>query len=83
MLKGFLYAELGDREEINCDGFIEEMADYFDVEEISEEEVREAVSDLIKEEYVLYGETDKKIVATIPDHLTPSKESKEGDTESK
>jgi len=80
MLKGFLYSELGGRDEINCDTFIEEMADYFNVEEISEQDVREAVADLIKEGYVLYGTMDKQIVATTPDHLTPSGASEEGDT---
>jgi hypothetical protein len=72
MLKGFLYAKLGDRSEIKLDRFIEQMTEFFDVEEITEEDVREAVGDLIKEEYVLYGEIDKKIVGTVPDSLTPS-----------
>jgi len=86
MLKGFLYAKLGDKEKISCDKFIEEMADYFDVEEISEQDVREAVGELIKEKYVLYGELDGKIVATTPSHLTPepapksSLKSDKGDT---
>ena len=71
MLKGFLYSELGDREEVSCEKFIRAMADYFDVEEITEQDVRDAVADLIKEQYILYGDMDKKIVATTPDHLNP------------
>lgn len=70
MLKGFLYGELGHKEETKCNEFIEQMADYFDVEEITEQDVRDAVADLIKEEYVLYGQMDQNIVATTPDHLT-------------
>lgn len=70
MLKGFLYSRLGKRDAINCDKFIEEMAEYFDVNEITEKDVREAVGDLIKEEYVLYGEIDHHIVATTPNSLS-------------
>lgn len=78
MLKGFLYARLGHRAETNCESFIEGMADYFDVEEITEQDVREAVADLIKEQYVIYGQMDQNIVATTPEHLTPDTDDKNG-----
>jgi hypothetical protein len=80
MLKGYLYGELGHTEEIKAEKFIEQMADYFDAKEITEQDVREAVGDLIQEQYVIYGRIDQQIVATTPDHLTPENldESMEG-----
>jgi hypothetical protein len=84
MLKGFLYAEFRNHGYHDCDGFIEDMADYFDVEEIQEQDVREAVGDLIKEGYLIYYDKGNSIEATTPDHLTPEKgnESTEGDVSS-
>lgn len=56
MLKGFIYRELGDYAAYDLNRFIEDMTGYFDVKEIQEEDVREAVGDLIEEGYLIYDD---------------------------